>query len=197
MMGHSSGSSLPSPWGPEKQRREFLMLQKMRTSLHWRYLCHRLCKGQLCKDPRVVCQYEMKNFCPNLKRLIKNKMMKTGPFMVPANKESLSPWYASSKKTSLAYTLLHYMYRFNSTKINRMTAEDIWKLHPQFQQYLLKDFKRYNKNMKHLVTANEMRAAAEDAIFLENMQHHPQKQITCRGTPFWSKHAAKNMLKGC
>ena len=39
-----------------------------------------------------------------------------------------------------------------------------------------------------------MRAAAEDAIFLEDTQHHPQKQITCRGTPFWSNHAAKKML---
>ncbi len=72
-----------------------------------------------------------------------------------------------------------------------MKAEDIWKSHPQFQQYLIEDFKRYNKNM---VNAKEMRAAAEDAIFLEDTQHHPQKQITCRGTPFWSNHAAKKML---
>jgi hypothetical protein len=115
----------------------------------------------------------MKNFCPTLTRLRENKMMKTGPFMVPANKESLSPWCTSSKKTSLAYTLLHDMYRSNSTKINRMKAEDIWKSHPQFQQYPLKNFKRYNKNMKNLVNAKEMCTAAEDAIFLEDTQHHP------------------------
>jgi hypothetical protein len=48
--------------------------------------------------------------------------------------------------------------------------------------------------MKNLVNAKEMRATAEDTTFLENMQHHLQKQITCRGTPFWSKHAAKKML---
>jgi hypothetical protein len=53
--------------------------------------------------------------------------------------------------------------------------------------------------MKNLVNAKEMRAkeicaAAEAAIFLEDTQHHPQKQITCRGTPFWSNHAAKKML---
>ena len=69
------------------------------------------------------------------------------------------------------------MYRFNSIKINRMKAEDIWKSHPQFQQYPLEDFKRYNKNMKNLVNAKEMRAAAEDAIFLEDTQHHPQKKL--------------------
>jgi hypothetical protein len=39
-----------------------------------------------------------------------------------------------------------------------------------------------------------MLAATEDAIYLENMQHHPQKQITCRGTSVWSEHAAKKML---
>ncbi len=48
-----------------------------------------------------------------------------------------------------------------------MKAEDIWKSHPQFQQYPLEDFKRYNKNMKNLVNAKEMCAAAEDIIFLE------------------------------
>jgi hypothetical protein len=26
------------------------------------------------------------------------------------------------------------------------------------------------------------------------MQHHLQKQITCRGTPFWGKHAVEKML---
>jgi hypothetical protein len=39
-----------------------------------------------------------------------------------------------------------------------------------------------------------MRVATEEAIYQENMQHHPQKQLTCRGTPFWGKHAAKKML---
>jgi hypothetical protein len=47
--------------------------------------------------------------------------------------------------------------------------------------------------MKILVSKKVKLAATEDAIYLEDMQHHPQKQITCRGTPFWSKHAAKKM----
>jgi hypothetical protein len=48
--------------------------------------------------------------------------------------------------------------------------------------------------MKILVNAKEMHAAAEDTIFLEDTQHHPQKQITCRATPFWSNHATKRCL---
>ncbi len=75
-----------------------------------------------------------------------------------------------------------------------MKTEDVWKSHPQFQQYPLEDFKRYNTNMKNLVNAKEMRAAAEDSIFLEDTQHYSPKLITFRGTPFWSNHAANNML---
>ena len=75
-----------------------------------------------------------------------------------------------------------------------MTAEDIWKSQPEFQKYPLINFKKYNRNMKILVSKKVKLAATEDAIYLEDMQRHPQKQITCRGTPFWSEHAAKKML---
>ncbi len=64
-----------------------------------------------------------------------------------------------------------------------MKAEDLWKSHSQCQQYPLKDFKRYNKNMKNLVTAKEMRAAAEDAVSLrgpfEPATH--DASVFCRG----------------
>jgi hypothetical protein len=62
----------------------------------------------------------------NLKRLIECKMHMTGPFkeMAKATKE-LEPWYSSSKNTSRAYTLLHNTYLFYSSRISRMTAEDI------------------------------------------------------------------------
>ena len=75
-----------------------------------------------------------------------------------------------------------------------MSAEDIWKSQPEFQKYPLNDFKRYNKSMKILVSKKVKLATTEDAIYLEDMQYQPQKRITCRGTPFWGKHAAKKML---
>jgi hypothetical protein len=40
-----------------------------------------------------------------------------------------------------------------------------------------------------LVSKKVMCAATEDAIYLEDIQHHPKKLITCRGIPFWNKHA--------
>ncbi len=33
-----------------------------------------------------------------------------------------------------------------------MAAEDIWKSQPEFQKYPLNDFKKYNRNMKILVS---------------------------------------------
>ena len=48
--------------------------------------------------------------------------------------------------------------------------------------------------MKKMVSNKVMRVATEEVIYQEDMQHHLQKQITCRGTSFWGKHAAKKML---
>jgi hypothetical protein len=48
--------------------------------------------------------------------------------------------------------------------------------------------------MKKMVSNKVMRVATEEANYQEDMQHHVQKQITWRGTPFWVKHAAKKML---
>jgi hypothetical protein len=53
-----------------------------------------------------------------------------------------------------------------------MKAEDIWKSHPQFRQYPIDDFKKYNKNMKILVSKKVMRAAT--------LHHPPQHQDTDR-----------------
>ncbi len=75
-----------------------------------------------------------------------------------------------------------------------MTAEELWTSQPEFQKYPLEDFKRYNKNMGILVSNKVMPVATEEAIYQEDMQDHSQKYTTCRGTPFWGKHAAKKML---
>ena len=122
-------------------------------------------------------------------------MAMKGPFKMKAKvSKEIEPWFTSSKNTSQAYTLLHDLYRFHAGKINSMTAEEIWSSQSIFKQYPLKDFKRYNTNMKNLVSMKQTRAATEDAIYLEDMKHHPQKLITCRGTLFWGTHPAKKVL---
>ena len=198
----SSGarSGPPSPWGTgETKKRIVDALKNELSDIH-------LYTGDITTNSCAKVNYarirqmyapkhEMKKFRPNFKRLIESKIAMKGPFEMKAKaSKEIEPWYTSSKNTSLAYTLLHDMYRFNTSKINSMKAEDIWKSHPQFRQYPIDDFKKYNKNMKILVSKKVMRAATEDATYLEDMQHHPEKIITCRGTPFWNKHAARKML---
>ncbi len=68
---------------------------------------------------------EMSKFCPNFNRLIESKKKMTGPFKETAKRSE--PWYTSSKKTILGYTLLHDMYLKQSIIINLITAEEIWK----------------------------------------------------------------------
>jgi hypothetical protein len=75
-----------------------------------------------------------------------------------------------------------------------MSVEDIWKSQPELQRYPLKNFKRYNRNMKILDSKKVRLLATEDAIYLEDMQRCPQTHIACRGTQCWSKHAAKKIL---
>jgi hypothetical protein len=138
---------------------------------------------------------ELKKFRPILKRFIECKMHMMGPSKeVEKVTKGLKTWYSSSKNTSRAYTLLHDKYLFHSSRISRMTAENIWKSQPEFQKYPLNDFKKYNRNMKILVSKKLKLAAAEDAIYWEDMQRHQKKQITCRLTPFWSEYAAKRCL---
>jgi hypothetical protein len=91
-------------------------------------------------------KHEMSKFHPNFKRLIESKKKMTGLFKETAKKNE--PWYTSSKKTSLGYTLLYDLNLKQSSMINPMTAEEIWKSQPKFQKYQLNDFKKYSKNMK-------------------------------------------------
>jgi len=158
------GAALQVHGGQEKQRRESLMLWKISCLAYICTLEISLPTAVQRSTTRIRQMYapkhEMKKFHPNFKRLIESKIAMKGPFEMKAKvSKEIEPRYTSSKNTSLAYTLLHDMYRFNTSKINSMKAEDIWKSHPQFRQYPINDFKKYNKNMKILVSKKVMRAA--------------------------------------
>ncbi len=46
-----------------------------------------------------------------------------------------------------------------------MTAEEIWKSQSEFQKYQLNNFKKYNNNMKKLVSNKVICVAIEEAIY--------------------------------
>jgi hypothetical protein len=188
MRRHSSGP--PSPWGTRETKKRIVDALKSENSEIHSYTGDIAVTGCAKVDYAKIRElyapkHEMNKFHPNLKGLIECKVHMTGPFKetTKASKE-LEPWYSSSKNTSCAYTLLHDTYLFHSCRISRMTAEDIWKSQPEFQKYPLNDFKKYNRNVKILFSNKVKLAATEDPIYLEEMQCHPQNQITCRGKSF-------------
>ncbi len=71
--------------------------------------------------------------------------------------------------TCRGYTLLHDMYMKQPNVIIPMTAEELWTSQPEFQKYPLEDFKRYNKNMRILVSNKVMHVATEETIYQEDM----------------------------
>ena len=199
----ATSSGPPSPWADgETKKRIIDALKDEHSDIHLLIGDETTtgCAVNYAKIQEVYAPKHDKNrFRQNFQRLIKNKKEMTGPFkvMTSTKKKStneIEPWYTSSKRTCLGYTLLHDMYVKQPNVINPMTAEEIWKSQPEFQKYPLQDFKKYNKNMKALVSQKVRRAATEEAIYQEDMRHHTHKEITCRGTPFWNKHAAKAML---
>ena len=195
-----SGSP-PSPWGSgETKKRIVNALKNEHSDIHLFIsdkTCTTGCKINYAEIRKLYApKQEMTKFRQNFKRLIESKKNMTGPFKETAKKKKneIEPWYTSSKKTYLGYTLLHDMYLNQPNIINHMTAKEIWTSQPEFQKYPLDDFKRYNKNMKILASNKIVRAATEEAIFQEDMRNYQHKQITCRGTLFWGKNAAKKML---
>ena len=187
MMRHSNGP--PSPWGTGETKKRIVDAPKNENSVIHRYTgdisaATGCAKVNYAKIRELYApNHEMNKFCSNLKRLIESKMHMKGPFKETATTKAskeLEPWYSSVKNTSRAYTFLHDKYLFHPSRISRMPAEDIWKSQPEFQKYPLNNFKRYNKRMKNLVSKKVKLATTEDANYLEDMQYHPQKQISCR-----------------
>jgi len=138
-------------------------------------------------------QYKMSSFRENIKRLLVHLLKKTGPFKA----EQVEPWYTSAKNVSRAYSLLFalYMEPNHSQKIRGMSAEQIWKSHPQFQLYELEKFKTYNKNMQILTAKRKAMISDEEASFARDALRFPREDKTSRGIPFWHTHAASKLLE--
>ncbi len=181
--GASSGP--PSPWGSGKTKKRIVDAMKNELSDIHLLIGDETTTGCGINYARIQKMYapkQMSIFFPNFKQLIESKKNMTGPFKEIAKKSE--PGCTSIKKTSLGYTLLHDKYLKQSSIINLITAEELWKSQPQFQKFKLNNFKKYNKNMKKMVSNKVTHVATEEAIYQEDMQQHLQKHKTCRGTPF-------------
>ena len=137
-------------------------------------------------------RYKMTNFRTNLKLLLKHHLNKSGPFAA----EKVEPWHTSATNVSRAYSLLFmlYMNPAKYAKISRMTPEEIWESHPQFQLYELNKFKTYNKNMKELTLRRRSLVSDEEANYKRDMLKYPKRDKTSKGIPFWPHSQASELL---
>lgn len=76
-----------------------------------------------------------------------------------------------------------------------MSAEEIWKSSPLFQQYELIKFKEHLKNMSERTMKRKQLIQREHESFMADMVAFPPKSLTSRGYPFWDTHAACKLLE--
>ena len=142
-------------------------------------------------------KYKPSLFRENMKRILRHLLDKSGPFK--AEEKKAEPWYTSTSKSSKAYALLFLLYMNPDSRkarvISDMSAEQIWRSHPEFQQYELEKFKTYNKNMKALTSKRKKSINDEEASYHRDMLKLPRNATTSRGLPFWNNHPASELLK--
>ena len=135
----------------------------------------------------------MKNFKPNMQRVLKNYQNKTQELKV----KGVEQWYTSAKNVSRGYAMLYklYMDETKRSMLIEMSAEEIWRSHLEFQKYELDKFKGYNTKMRALTENRLCRISEEEACFKRDVQKWPHHTVTSRGVPFWNTHAASKLLK--
>ena len=141
-------------------------------------------------------RYNAKQFKTNVTLLLNNFCCQKGDFdpkhsgvLVPA------PWYTSTTEQSDGYRLLKSLHRHKKEELVRMTPEQVWASHLEFQKYDLDKLKDYHRNMKKLVGKKMSQAHGEVVLFREDCSNGPQRETTDRGDPLWQSHSAKRLLK--
>ena len=105
------------------------------------------------------------------------------------------PVWKSRKIISKGWSLLYQLrMRAHGTAVS-MTTEQIYKLHSIFHQYDLKDFKKYDKDMKKLTDKHRNEVNENIQLWKKHRQKFPTKSQTSRGKLFWCDHPAKKKLR--
>ena len=141
-----SGIPPPSPWKNSKAKK--LIIEELRKETSDIHLLLGNFSATNFKDvnfKQILSIYAKNKYKPglfreNMKRLLKQFLSKTGPFKSPG----VEPWFTSTKNVSRAYALLFklHMDPKSSLVVGKMTAEEVWRSHIEFQWYDLETFIR-------------------------------------------------------
>lgn len=140
-------------------------------------------------------KYKPNLFRENLKNILIHFQKKTGPFK-DRQQTKVEPWYTSVNNVSKAYSLLFSLHMNDATSCTLacMSAEEIWRSDPLFQQYKLEKFKDYLKSMEKRTSSRKKYLQIENEAYYSDMKKLPRNEVTSRGYPFWDTHEASKLL---
>ena len=196
----------PTPWGSSTAKKHIIAELKNEDSdihlLIGQYTTTKFDKVKFLALLRNFAgnKYKLHLFRNNMKGLLVHFMNKTGPFKADiegGKKLVVEPWYTSAKNVSKAYALLFSLHMNPTTyrSIEKMSAEEIWKSSPLFQQYELIKFKEHLKKMADRTTKRKQLIQIEHDAFIADMRALPPNRITSKGYPFWDTHPAFELLE--
>ena len=97
--------------------------------------------------------------------------------------------------TSKAKSLLIMMHKDNKYPVHNMPAEEVYKIHPEFQLHPFERFKENLKNLRAAVKKDKDIVELNHKDFAHEQFHCPRKEKTSRGEHFWDTHAANILLQ--
>ena len=134
----------------------------------------------------------------NIRRLKKQYTNKEGPFSEKETSKGkgATPEPFKTKTTkSKAYTLLLKLHmNSDQSGIDKKSDEEIHQSDPNFSQYQLSDFKKYNKNVQKMAKKRNEKLNRDTDTFRRQMESNPRGDLTDRGLPFWDTHPGYEML---
>ncbi|KAL7530545.1 hypothetical protein ACHAXR_003551 [Thalassiosira sp. AJA248-18] len=104
--------------------------------------------------------------------------------------EKVEPW-----KKSKAKALLSKLIADENSRAHQMTAEEIYKSHPWFQLYPLKNFKTNIKTLQKATSELKKIVREDEREIWSELVAFPRPELTCRGYPFWHIHPARKLLE--
>jgi hypothetical protein len=142
--------------------------------------------------------WEKQNTVANIRRLKKQYTNKEGPFSEKETSKGkgATPEPFKTKTTkSKAYTLLLKLHmNSDQSGIDKKSDEEIHQSDPNFSQYPLSDFKKYNKNVQKMAKKRNEKLNRDTDTFRRQMESNPRGDLTDRGLPFWDTHPGYEML---
>ena len=96
--------------------------------------------------------------------------------------------------TSKARAILIKMHMDKIYPVHNISADEVYKIHPEFQLYPFAHSEEDLKNIHAAVEREEEIVRGNENDYLHDELHCPRKEKTPRGEPFWDDHPTNLLL---